>query len=189
MGNKVGVFTDEQIEAFQDCTFFTKKEILRIFRRFRELAPNAIPKVMSSVDTNRIRLPYQQVKAMTELKENPFCDRICQVFSEDGTGALSFEDFLDLFSVLSEIAPRELKTVYAFKIYDFDGDNYLGKEDLRSTLRCLTRNELSEEEVEFVVEKVLEETDLDDDGKLSYIEFEHVISRSPDFMTTFHVRI
>lgn len=40
----------------------------RIFRRFRELAPNAIPKVMSSVDTNRIRLPYQQVKAMTELK-------------------------------------------------------------------------------------------------------------------------
>lgn len=37
---------------------------------------------------------------------------------------------------------------------DFDGDNYLGKEDLRSTLRCLTRNELSEEEVEFVVEKV-----------------------------------
>lgn len=72
---------------------------------------------------------------------------------------------------------------------DFDGDNYLGKEDLRSTLRCLTRNELSEEEVEFVVEKVLEETDLDDDGKLSYIEFEHVISRSPDFMTTFHVRI
>lgn len=38
---------------------------------------------------------------------------------------------------------------------DFDGDNYLGKEDLRSTLRCLTRNELSEEEVEFVVEKVI----------------------------------
>lgn len=50
-------------------------------------------------------------------QENPFCERICQVFSEDGTGALSFEDFLDLFSVLSEVAPRELKTVYAFKIY------------------------------------------------------------------------
>lgn len=31
----------------------------------------------------------------------------------------------------------------------------MGKEDLRSTLRCLTRNELSEEEVEFVVEKVI----------------------------------
>ncbi|XP_062575707.1 mesenchyme-specific cell surface glycoprotein-like [Saccostrea cucullata] len=189
MGNKVGVFTDEQIEAYQDCTFFTKKEILRIFSRFRDLAPNAVPKVMNNVDTSRIRLPYQQIQMMTELKENPFCRRICQVFSEDGSGDLSFEDFLDLFSVLSEVAPRELKAVYAFKIYgtviftDFDGDNYLGKEDLQCTLKCLTRNELSEEELNFVVEKVLEETDLDDDGKLSYIEFEHVISRSPDFMT------
>ncbi|XP_061168866.1 mesenchyme-specific cell surface glycoprotein-like [Saccostrea echinata] len=187
MGNKVGVFTDEQIEAYQDCTFFTKKEILRIFSRFRDLAPNAVPKVMSNVDTSRIRLPFQQIQMMTELKENPFCRRICQVFSEDGSGDLSFEDFLDLFSVLSEVAPRELKAVYAFKIYDFDGDNYLGKEDLQSTLKCLTRNELSEEELDFVVEKVLEETDLDDDGKLSYIEFEHVISRSPDFMTYFYI--
>ncbi|XP_048733691.2 calcium and integrin-binding family member 3-like isoform X2 [Ostrea edulis] len=117
MGNKVGVFTDEQIEAFQDCTFFTKKEILRIFNRFRDLAPNTVPKVMTRVDTNRIRLPYQQIQAITELRENPFCQRICQVFSEDGSGDLSFEDFLDLFSVLSEVAPMELKAVYAFKIY------------------------------------------------------------------------
>lgn len=30
--------------------------------------------------------------------------------------------------------------------------------------------------------QVLEEADLDDDGMLSYIEFEHVISRAPDFL-------
>ncbi|CAC5415264.1 C1QL [Mytilus coruscus] len=37
---------------------------------------------------------------------------------------------------------------------------------------------------------ILEETDLDDDGMLSYIEFEHVISRSPDFLNvscTIHI--
>ena len=30
--------------------------------------------------------------------------------------------------------------------------------------------------------QVIEEADLDDDNMLSYIEFEHVISRSPDFL-------
>lgn len=32
-------------------------------------------------------------------------------------GNLSFNEFVDMFSVLSEMAPRELKAIYAFKIY------------------------------------------------------------------------
>jgi Ca2+-binding EF-hand superfamily protein len=39
------------------------------------------------------------------------------VFSEDGSGDMSFDDFLDMFSVFSESAPRDIKTTYAFKIY------------------------------------------------------------------------
>ncbi len=50
-------------------------------------------------------------------KENPFRKRICEVFSEDGTGDMAFEDFLDMFSVFSESAPRDIKSTYAFKIY------------------------------------------------------------------------
>lgn len=37
--------------------------------------------------------------------------------------------------------------------------------------------------------QVLEEADVDDDGKLSFGEFEHVITRAPDFLSTFHIRI
>jgi Ca2+-binding EF-hand superfamily protein len=51
------------------------------------------------------------------LQENPFCERICQVFSEDGSGDMNFDDFLDMFSVFSEAAPRDIKCIYAFKIY------------------------------------------------------------------------
>ncbi|KAL3065010.1 hypothetical protein OYC64_001116 [Pagothenia borchgrevinki] len=43
MGNKQTTFTDEQLEAFQDCTFFTRKEILRLHGRYRELAPHLVP--------------------------------------------------------------------------------------------------------------------------------------------------
>lgn len=42
-------------------------------------------------------------------------------FSEDGEGNLTFDDFVDMFSVLCESAPRELKANYAFKIYGNEG--------------------------------------------------------------------
>ena len=51
------------------------------------------------------------------VQENPFRNRIVESFSEDGMGNLSFNEFVDMFSVLSETAPRELKAIYAFKIY------------------------------------------------------------------------
>ncbi len=37
--------------------------------------------------------------------------------------------------------------------------------------------------------QVLFEADIDDDRKLSPSEFEHVITKSPDFLSTFHFRI
>ena len=37
--------------------------------------------------------------------------------------------------------------------------------------------------------QVLFEADIDDDRKLSASEFSHVITKSPDFITTFHFRI
>jgi len=37
--------------------------------------------------------------------------------SAGGSGDLTFDEFLLLFSVFSEKAPREMKVHYAFKIY------------------------------------------------------------------------
>ena len=60
---------------------------------------------------------------------------------------------------------------------------------LSQALRILTQGQLTEEESEQVWRKVLEETDIDDDKKLSSNEFSHVINKSPDFLTTFNIRI
>ncbi|CAH3174437.1 unnamed protein product, partial [Porites lobata] len=174
--------------SFQDCTYFNRADILRIHKRYRELNADVIPKDFTELDVQP-KLKYKFLQQLPELKENPFRRRICEVFSLKGDGALTFDDFLNMMSVLSESAPRELKAKYAFKIFDFDGDNYLGKEDLKLTLRAITANELSDEEMEFVTDKLLEEADLDEDGLLSFAEFENVIARSPEFMNNFHIHI
>ena len=135
-----------------------------------------------------------KVLELVELKENPFAERICLVFSQNPDGAnrgdISFEDFLDMMSVFSEGATRDVKASYAFRIYDFDGDGYLDKKDLMDTIERLCGTDgLSEYERDLVADKILEEADLDGDHRLSYVEFEHVISRAPDFVNTFRIRI
>lgn len=72
---------------------------------------------------------------------------------------------------------------------DFDGDQYIGPDDLNQALKLLTRQELTPEDMQQIAEKVIEEADVDGDGKLSFMEFEHVITRAPDFLSTFHIRI
>nr|XP_058913228.1 calcium and integrin-binding family member 2 isoform X1 [Kogia breviceps] len=168
------------LEPALDCTFFNKKDILKLHARFYELAPNLVP--MDYRKSPIVHVPMSLIIQMPELRENPFKERIVEAFSEDGEGNLTFNDFVDMFSVLCESAPRDLKANYAFKIYDFNTDNFICKEDLEMTLARLTKSELEEDEVVLVCDKVIEEADLDGDGKLGFADFEDMIAKAPDFL-------
>ncbi|XP_043484171.1 calcium and integrin-binding family member 3-like [Leptopilina heterotoma] len=199
MGNKVYTFTEEQLEDYQDSTYFTRKEILRIYQRFRDIGGSStVPEILTPLEASSLRIPFSTLDKIPELKENPFRDRILEVFTthhhghEPGNSSnegICFEDFLEMMSVFSDQAPRDLKVHYAFKIYDFDGDGLLGLSDLEKTCNQLVRGGLSPEEVATICEKVLEESDIDSDGALSFLEFENVVTRSTDFLSTFQLRI
>ncbi|XP_029772506.1 calcium and integrin-binding family member 3 isoform X1 [Suricata suricatta] len=160
---------------------------MRLFYRYQDLAPQLVP--LSYTSRPDVKVPYELIGSMPELKDNPFRQRIARVFSDDGDGHMTLDNFLDMFSVMSEMAPRDLKAYYAFKIYDFNDDGYICVWDLGQTVTKLTRGELSAEEVSLVCEKVLDEADGDHDGRLSLEDFQNVILRAPDFLSTFHIRI
>uniref|UniRef100_A0A8C0K9P6 Calcium and integrin binding family member 3 n=1 Tax=Canis lupus dingo TaxID=286419 RepID=A0A8C0K9P6_CANLU len=173
MGNKQTVFTHEHLSwCFPPHT--------RLFYRYQDLAPQLVPLDYTSCPD--VKVPYELISSMPELKDNPFRQRIAQVFSEDGDGHMTLDNFLDMFSVMSEMAPRDLKAYYAFKIYDFNNDGYICAWDLEQTVTKLTRGELSAEEVSLVCEKVLDEADGDHDGRLSLEDFQNMILRAPDFL-------
>lgn len=70
----------------------------------------------------KICISYLSKEFITELcfnvlQVNPFKDRICQVFSSNHDGNMTFEDFLDMMSVFSDNAPKSVKVEYAFRIY------------------------------------------------------------------------
>ncbi|KAK3849573.1 hypothetical protein Pcinc_043679 [Petrolisthes cinctipes] len=247
MGNKVAVFTEQQLDEYQACTYLTRKNILRAERLFRGVCGSALPTRLDPITASTVTAPYQALDTLTELKENPFRRRMCQVFSGDGSASLTFEQFIELFSVFSDHAPRDIRAtkthaplpillfltpppfplshalsliptpstplhalhppptpstplprpplpshsllLTSYATSDFDDDGYLGEEDLQQTVKHLTHDLLTQDEYSTIVSKVLEEADVDCDTKLSQSEFIHVILKSPDFLSNFHIRI
>lgn len=123
------------------------------------------------------------VIVMPELRDDPFKERIVEAFTEDGRGNRTFGNFVGMSSVLCELALRELKANYSFNTY-----NFVCKEDLKRKLAGLTQSEL-DEEVMLMCDKIIEEADLDKDGKLDFVDLEDVIAKARDFLSTFHIRI
>ncbi|XP_033645070.1 calcium and integrin-binding protein 1-like [Asterias rubens] len=184
MGGSHSVFTEEELGDYQELTFFSKKEILHVHKRFHLLDPEAVRA------NKNARLPMDKILELPELKVNPFRHRICKVFSSAEDGSLLFEDFLDMMSVFSDAAPKSVKAEYAFQIYDFDDDDFISSADLRECVNKLTGEQhLSDEDMQQLIDNVLSESDLDDDDALSFAEFEHVISKSPDFLNSFKIRL
>lgn len=95
-----------------------------------------------------------------------------------------------MMSVFSESSPKSVKAEHAFRIFDFDGDDMLGVNDLKNVVeRLVGNNDLGSDEIKLLIQNILEEADLDDDGSLSFAEFEHIIEKSSDFTNSFRIRL
>jgi len=127
------------------------------------------------------------------IKQNPFKERIVQVFSSNENGAMTFEDFLNMMSVFSEAAPNPVKCYYAFKIYDFGDRNMLLQEDIEKLIKILIGAEnaagINKSDMKMIVDKIFDEADIDENGEISIDEFDHVVTKSPEFASMFCIRL
>ncbi|CAN8002127.1 unnamed protein product, partial [Ixodes hexagonus] len=178
MGAGQSQLTHQELRDYTELTYLSKKEIMHAFQRFRAISPD-------QVNFNKeVRLPVRDIEMLPEFSSNPFKDRLLRTFSSLKDEHLSFEDFLDLLSVLSEAAPIEVKMEYAFQVYDFNDDGMLCADDLTELIHRLTRlhdRKLDGQEVRALVDNVLREADLDRSGNLSLLEFQHCMRKNPDF--------
>ena len=62
----------------------------------------------------------------------PFLDRLLDVFCEDDSGFLHFEEFLNMYSVFSAACPTETKIRYAWCIYDLNATGDIGLDEIQA---------------------------------------------------------
>ncbi|XP_042659896.1 calcium and integrin-binding protein 1 [Tyto alba] len=188
MGGSASLLPQEALGEYEELTFLSKQEILLAYKRFSELLPKE-----ERGSAGSARVPKSQILTLPELRANPFQHQICHVFSTSGNGdgSMSFEDFLDMLSVFSDSATVNIKSYYAFRIFDFDADGILDRKDLEKVVNCLTgqgeESRLSTAEMEQLIQNILDESDIDRDGTINLSEFQHTVSRSPDFASSFKI--
>ncbi|XP_055609558.1 calcium and integrin-binding protein 1-like [Uranotaenia lowii] len=185
MGAGKSILSSEQLNEYSELTFLSKWEIMLILDKFVNLAPGED----IQQDLQR-RFPCQKVmEVFPQLKYNPFRDRLFEVFSSQRDTKYSFEDVLDLFSVMSDNCPHHVKATWAFRVFDFDNDNLITKEDVIMICDRLTsKDQLSIEIKNTVSEVILEEMDLQKNNSLGVFEFVHVLSKIPEFRHSFSFR-
>lgn len=181
----------EQAHQLAARTIFSAKEIQGLYRRFKEL----------DVSGNSI-LEYEECLAVDELRANPFAPRICELFSEDGSGSLTFTNFLDMKSAFSKKASPDVRIVWAFALWDFDGDDLIGVPDVKCGVDLITNsttyiNEtalplkeddllemLDPYQLEEIAKQVILEIDPEGHG-IDFEAFKGAVDKMPDFLFNF----
>eukprot|EP00397_Hematodinium_sp_SG-2012_P038652 GEMP01042079.1.p1 GENE.GEMP01042079.1~~GEMP01042079.1.p1 ORF type:complete len:150 (+),score=48.42 GEMP01042079.1:82-531(+) len=84
----------------------------------------------------------------------------------DGSGTISFPEFLALMARKMKDVDEAEDLVEAFKVFDLDGDGFISASELRKVM-----NNLGEKLTEQEIDEMIREVDNDGDGKVSWNEF------------------
>ena len=146
--------------SIPEDTKLTVPEIKRLHKRFCKI----------DVD-NSHTLSAEEVQAIPGLEANPLVSRVIDIFDSDNNGEIDFKEFLEGMSLFIVREGIESKLKFIFKIYDIDNDGFISNAELFKVLKLMIGNNLGDTQLQQVVDKTIQQLDLDGDGKISYDEF------------------
>nr|XP_031543133.1 calcineurin B homologous protein 2 [Vicugna pacos] len=154
----------------------SQASLIRLYHRFQALDRNE-KGYLSRVD-------LQQIGA---LAVNPLGDRIIDSFFPDGSLRVDFPGFV---RVLAHFRPvddedngnrdpkepeplnsRMNKLRFAFQLYDLDRDGKISRHEMLQVLRLMVGVQVTEEQLESIADRTVQEADEDGDGAVSFLEF------------------
>jgi serine/threonine-protein phosphatase 2B regulatory subunit len=160
-------FTEEELTELQKGNTLTQAQILKLHKRFRKL----------DKDGNG-EISREEFHAIPALSSNPLLDRVLAVFDTNNDHNVDFREFVRALAIFSHDVDKRDKLMFTFKMYDMDGDNKISNKDLFRTLQIMVGSNLTDIQLQQIVDKTFIEADLDRDGYISFDEFERVVMGS-----------
>ncbi len=157
-------FTQEELQELQKGTSLSHTQILRLHKRFRKL----------DKDGNGA-ISREEFNAVPALAANPLLERVLTVFDKDGDKNVDFKEFVHALAVFSNEVDKREKLLFTYKMYDIDGDGKISNKDLFQTLQIMVGTNLTEIQLQQIVDKTFIEADLDRDGYITFPEFEKIV--------------
>ena len=160
-------FTSEELSELQKGNSLSQAQILKLHKRFRKL----------DKDGNG-EISRDEFMSIPSLSSNPLLDRVLSVFDSNNDHNVDFREFVRALAIFSPDVEKKEKLMFTFKMYDIDGDGKISNRDLFRTLQIMVGSNLTDVQLQQIVDKTFVETDLDRDGFISFQEFEKVVTGS-----------
>ncbi|KAK2162458.1 hypothetical protein LSH36_98g03025 [Paralvinella palmiformis] len=112
--------------------------------------------------------------AMRSLGQNPTEDQLMAMINEvdvDGSGTVDFPEFVQMMANRIQCTDSEEEIREAFRVFDKDDKGSISTDELRFVMSHIP-GQLDEADID----QMIEEVDLDQDGKITYEEFAGIMS-------------
>ncbi|XP_062996246.1 calcineurin B homologous protein 2-like [Elgaria multicarinata webbii] len=156
-------------EEIMTETGFSQASVLRLYQRFQALDKD-----------EKGYLSKDDLEGIGELAVNPIGDRIINVFFQDGRETTDFRTFARVLAhfrpvegpVSSEsVNSRLSKLKFAFQLYDQDKDGKISRAEMLQVLRMMIGIQVTDEQLECITDRTVQEADKDGDNAISFEEF------------------
>ena len=139
---------------------FSEEELKKLYEKFKQL----------DKDGSGTLEPHEFFD-VPELADNPIVQRVIDVFDKNKDGKISFTEFVQGLSTLHYDSAPEAKLKFAFSIYDMNNDGYISNGDLFKVLKMMVGSNLTDVQIQQLVDRTILQADKDFDGMISYPEF------------------
>ncbi|KAI3468596.1 hypothetical protein Pfo_025259 [Paulownia fortunei] len=160
-------------------TAFNVNEVEALYILFEQLSS-------SIVDDGRIhKEEFLLALFNCSSKKNLLAEKLFELFDHKRNGVIEFGEFVRSLSIFHPDAPEADKIAFAFKLYDLRHTGYIEREELKEmVLATLSESELSlsDDDVEAIVDKTLQEADLNGDGKIDPEEWKELVAKYPSLI-------
>ena len=158
-----------------DLTKASSSDINEDEIRLKELSPKSISKIRQSFIKHPSTSKMDRSKLISTLGIGYHeADILFKYFDLDGNGEIDDYELTCALAMLI-FSSIELKTEFIFKLYDFDSNNYLTKDELMNLVITMTlykKKPVIKSDIEEKSDEIMREADLDLDRKLSLREFQ-----------------
>ena len=143
--------------------------------KLKELSPNSIFRLKQEFARNPTGFHLGRKQAMSILKIGQReVEILFDYFDMDGNGEI---DDYELTCALAMVvhSSLDLRSEFIFKLYDFDSDNYLSRNEVSYLVKSISianNKNIINREIEEKVDEIIKIADLDLDKKLSLREFQ-----------------
>lgn len=120
-------------------------------------------------------ISVDDVLTLPELQQNPLKDRIARLMTLDMGEVVDFRLFAETISIFNDRVSNDEKYKYFFRLYDMDGDGFVGDSELFIVFRTLVGGSYNDIQIQNIVEQVIQQYDKDKDNRLNYKEFSSVL--------------